>query len=508
MHTLNRWRRLGLTCLLGLFMAGITLFILWSHAQAGVIAGGAGNCGNFADAVALAEDGDVIVQMLPARNSEGAVIKKNLRISGGWLPTENCEEQNQFFTETADYLAYGFTYGAPYSRSELVNDLDGSVLILEDPADPNFPNLDNLIIEHIILARGFGLAPSYGGGMSGVISDGAHILLDNVWFRDNYAFVDGGGLHLEVRGGSHLVIEESAFYGNTADNEGGALYVELREGSRLTLDHSNVMSNQSVFAGGLHVTVYDTSELLIRNSDIRANQTTSVNAHGGGARIFMYGGRVTIENTRFEGNAAGDNDGLGGGLYLRMDGGEVTIKNSVFSHNTAGLSSKGGGGGLYVESVGSAPAAVTLINTRFEQNSPNPYEVSQIGSGPLNLTILDQTVYLPAVQHNATPSAASARITDITLDENFNFVVAFETQNFIPALPGVHVHFFFDTVAPEDAGVPGSGPWKVYGGSSPFTGYHFADRPFGPDGAEKLCVLVANPDHSIRPNTGNCVKLP
>jgi hypothetical protein len=48
----------------------------------------------------------------------------------------------------------------------------------------------------------------------------------------------------------------------------------------------------------------------------------------------------------------------------------------------------------------------------------------------------------------------------------------------------------------------------LYGGPSPFTGYSFADRPFGPDGAEQMCILVANPDHSVRLGTGNCVKLP
>ncbi|GIK75069.1 MAG: hypothetical protein BroJett021_40570 [Chloroflexota bacterium] len=72
-------------------------------------------------------------------------------------------------------------------------------------------------------------------------------------------------------------------------------------------------------------------------------------------------------------------------------------------------------------------------------------------------------------------------------------------------MPGDHVHFFFDTVPPEQAGMLGSGPWFVYGGPSPFTGYGAADRPLG---ATRLCVLVANPDHSIILGSGNCVDLP
>jgi hypothetical protein len=117
-------------------------------------------------------------------------------------------------------------------------------------------------------------------------------------------------------------------------------------------------------------------------------------------------------------------------------------------------------------------------------------------------------VHLPIASNNWPFDARSAQIHSISLDENNNYVVDFDAYNYEPALPGEHVHFFFDTVAPEDAGTPGSGPWKLYGGPSPFTGYAFADRPFGPYGAEQMCILVANPDHSVLLNSGNCVKLP
>ena len=69
----------------------------------------------------------------------------------------------------------------------------------------------------------------------------------------------------------------------------------------------------------------------------------------------------------------------------------------------------------------------------------------------------------------------------------------------------MHIHFFFDTVPPEQAGVPGSGPWILYGGPRPFTGYGVGDRP---GGANYMCALVANPDHSVIANSGNCWGLP
>jgi eukaryotic-like serine/threonine-protein kinase len=106
----------------------------------------------------------------------------------------------------------------------------------------------------------------------------------------------------------------------------------------------------------------------------------------------------------------------------------------------------------------------------------------------------------------ATPTAAgpSAHITDITSNGS-SYSIAFTTAGFDYGLPGTHVHFFFNTVAPEQAGVPGNGPWELYGGPSPFTEYGTADRPAG---ATQMCILVANSDHSIQPGTGNCVALP
>ena len=100
---------------------------------------------------------------------------------------------------------------------------------------------------------------------------------------------------------------------------------------------------------------------------------------------------------------------------------------------------------------------------------------------------------------------AISRINDIRLDDAGNYVVEYETFEFIEELPGVHIHFFFDTVPPKEAGSPGSGPWKLYGGPRPFTGYRQNQRP---EDATQLCSLVANPDHSVQPESGTCFNLP
>jgi hypothetical protein len=89
--------------------------------------------------------------------------------------------------------------------------------------------------------------------------------------------------------------------------------------------------------------------------------------------------------------------------------------------------------------------------------------------------------------------------------ENGAYVVQYETLEFIESLSSTHIHFFFNTVKPEDAGVPGKGPWILYGGPRPFKSYKLTDRPAG---ATQICALVAHHDHTVIQNSGNCVDLP
>jgi hypothetical protein len=98
-----------------------------------------------------------------------------------------------------------------------------------------------------------------------------------------------------------------------------------------------------------------------------------------------------------------------------------------------------------------------------------------------------------------------ARINGITLNASGQYVVDYETFGYTEVLPGMHVHFFFNSVPPEQAGSPGNGPWILYGGPRPFTGYRESDRPAQ---ATQMCALVANNNHSVIAESGNCVNLP
>ena len=100
---------------------------------------------------------------------------------------------------------------------------------------------------------------------------------------------------------------------------------------------------------------------------------------------------------------------------------------------------------------------------------------------------------------------ASVTITQVSLNDQGRYAAEFSTRGFTPALPGTHLHFFFDTFSADQVGSTGGGNRLMYGGASPFTGYTQADLP---PGATQMCALVANPDHTVIAGSGNCSPLP
>jgi hypothetical protein len=112
------------------------------------------------------------------------------------------------------------------------------------------------------------------------------------------------------------------------------------------------------------------------------------------------------------------------------------------------------------------------------------------------------------------PVTPFVRIGDITLDAHRNYVVDYETYGYTETLPGMHVHFFFNIFAPETVGAKGTGDsigggkWILYGGPRPFKGYSVEVKMSQSNTATQMCALVANPDHSIILESGNCLDLP
>ena len=112
---------------------------------------------------------------------------------------------------------------------------------------------------------------------------------------------------------------------------------------------------------------------------------------------------------------------------------------------------------------------------------------------------------LPLAEVPPPPEGKLAQIIQITLDAQGRYVVEFVASGFTPALPGTHMHFYFNIFTADQVGGATGGNRLMYGGTSPFTGYAAEDRPAE---ATQMCVLVANPGHSVILESGNCFQLP
>lgn len=182
---------------------------------------------------------------------------------------------------------------------------------------------------------------------------------------------------------------------------------------------------------------------------------------------------------------------LGGGLFIIAV--VAVIAGLVFLPGLLGGGKDGGteAGG----EPGGEEAAAVVEETATEAPTATPTDIPPPTETPLPTETPAPT----------TPPDNFVEITGITL-EGDTYVVNYVTYNFEPALPGMHLHFFFNTVLPENAGMPGSGPWVIYAGPNPFTQYTVFDKP---EGATQMCARVANPDHSLYAvDSGTCFDLP
>lgn len=151
------------------------------------------------------------------------------------------------------------------------------------------------------------------------------------------------------------------------------------------------------------------------------------------------------------------------------------------------------------------PLALAVADTMQPSPSPMPSD-TPVPPTPTRTPLPSLT---PTITLTPTPTVPPGipyvRINNISIDDQQRYVVEYETFEYTEKLPGMHVHFFFDTVPPDQAGYPGRGPWILYGGPRPFTKYNVSDRPAD---AQQMCALVANPNHSVQADSGNCFDLP
>jgi len=171
-----------------------------------------------------------------------------------------------------------------------------------------------------------------------------------------------------------------------------------------------------------------------------------------------------------------------------------------------------GGGGAYVLSGQFFPKSTATLSADAISAAALQTVESGVTRSPAPTLAAESTAAIPPTgiptpEPTVTPTYPPlyVRINAISVNDSNQYVVDYETFGYTEKLPGQHVHFFFNTVPPEQAGMPGSGPWILYGGPRPFTRYKVSDRPAN---ATQMCALVANSNHSVVAESGNCVELP
>jgi serine/threonine protein kinase len=159
-------------------------------------------------------------------------------------------------------------------------------------------------------------------------------------------------------------------------------------------------------------------------------------------------------------------------------------------------------GGRLIFSNFLAPQPTNTLFVPTNTSAATEPVVIALATETITATALPTDTPLPTA--SPTPTGPYVVITEIRVEGNL-YAVDYEVHNLDDSM---HVHIFFNTVPPEQAGAPGSGPWKltwnVYG-NPPFTQYGLASRP---PGATQMCALVAHSNHTVILGSGNCVNLP
>jgi hypothetical protein len=133
-------------------------------------------------------------------------------------------------------------------------------------------------------------------------------------------------------------------------------------------------------------------------------------------------------------------------------------------------------------------------------------------AGPGESTTTVPTTPTTAPPTTQAPEGPFVRIDDVVLDGG-RYRVTYQVLNYEPDVDdpdALHIHFFLDTTAPEDAGFNGDpvGDWDLTDEPNSFT------TKYGPGDrgdAGQMCSAVATHAHDVfepATPTGNCVALP
>ena len=192
---------------------------------------------------------------------------------------------------------------------------------------------------------------------------------DNAKIIGNETGASGGGIFADAN--STLIIEHCSVSGNKASGSGGGINTR----GALTMDHCTVGDNSAtgetgVSGGGIFANTNST--LIIEHCSVSGNK-----ASGSGGGIYAGGGSLTLVNSTvggdqdYDGNhttkSKGNKAKSGGGIFANGQA-KVTIDGGTLSFNKV---ENGNGGGVYAENI----KTFTLKNAAISSN------IAMIGGG-------------------------------------------------------------------------------------------------------------------------------
>ncbi|MGP1428256.1 MAG: right-handed parallel beta-helix repeat-containing protein [Treponema sp.] len=284
------------------------------------------------DAIAAAEDGDVIkiigeIKATSASDNSGEIeVKKNITIQGKKTDRTDTLNANKDDFGTAPFRIFKVEAGKKLT-------------------------LENLTLKG-------GRCGTYGESGGGAIYAEGPLTMKNCIVTDNrIEYGNGGGICAE----STLTMESCTVNGNTAADDGGVGGGGIYATGTLTMQGCTISGNYAKKDGG---GIYAVGELSLTDCTVTANESQNNGSGSGSGGGIYIKGRCTMTGGSVTGNKANSN-GNGGGIYIDGNG-SFTMTGGTVSNNTTEY---GDGGGIYIAENGSFTMTGGAVSSNATQQS-------------------------------------------------------------------------------------------------------------------------------------------
>jgi hypothetical protein len=249
------------------------------------------------------------------RLTNGAIIKVNMEIEGGWsAPNFDCGGNNSgVFTSRADMLAAGLTYNAT-NRSGLKSDSVHPALSVNEAVKSLVVRSINVLGTTQISGNGGGMRVV--GASANPRLSAATIIIDSSAFRPDFflggqtgASGEGGGLYLDLDSGSQLTISNSLFEDLSAGGDGGGFSIAVRGGSTVNISNTTVQRSSAAGNCGGGKIILESGTVTLRNNQFSANSgpggtpdlcITRPNGSSGTATVYLFGNSFSANGLRID----------------------------------------------------------------------------------------------------------------------------------------------------------------------------------------------------------------